>query len=79
MAKEMVKINFKIDNDVYSFSDALHLPVDHTYTDQEIEAMKQARFDNWVAVITAPSVEVPEEPNPDVVDVIDTSSNVEDQ
>jgi hypothetical protein len=73
MPKEMLKIDFSIDNGVYSFSDALHLPVGHTYTEQEIEDMKQARFDNWVAVITAPPIEVTEETNSDVVDVVDTS------
>jgi hypothetical protein len=33
------------------------LPDDHAFTDVEIEAMKQQRFDNWIAVITAPPVE----------------------
>ena len=68
MPQEMIKINFSIDNGTYSFSDALHLPANHTYTEQEIEAMKQARFDNWVAIITAPPVEAPE-----ITDVVDTS------
>jgi len=77
MPQEMIKIDFKIDDGRYSFSDALHLPADHTYTEQEIEAMKQARFDNWVAVITAPPVEAPEVT--DVTDVVDTSGNVEGQ
>lgn len=77
MPQEMIKIDFKIDNGMYSFSDALHLPVDHTYTDQEIEAMKQARFDNWIAVLNAPPVESPEVE--DVIDVVDTSGNVEGQ
>lgn len=77
MPQEMIKIDFKIDNGMYSFSDALHLPVDHTYTDQEIEAMKQARFDNWVAALNAPPVESPEVT--DVTDVVDTSGNVEGQ
>jgi hypothetical protein len=50
---EMITINFiKISDDgKYSFSDALHLPIDHTFTDEEIEAMKQQRFDNWLAHI----------------------------
>ena len=50
-------INFSFDSQYGTFSDALHLPDDHGLSDQQIEAMKQARFDNWVAVITAPSVE----------------------
>lgn len=55
-----MKIDFTMSNDQYSFSDALHLPDDHGLTDAEIEAMKQARFDNWLAIITA----VPEEETP---------------
>jgi hypothetical protein len=45
---EMIKIDFtKTSEDgVYSFSDALHLPINHSYTDEEIEAMKQARFES---------------------------------
>jgi len=50
---EMIKIDFikTSDDGVYSFSDALHLPINHTYTDEEIEAMKQERFDNWMNYI----------------------------
>ena len=39
----MIKIDFTIKG----FSDALHLADDHGLTDTEIEAMKQARYDNW--------------------------------
>ena len=53
----MVKIDFSFSSQYGTFSDALHLPDDHGLSDKQIEAMKQARFDNWVAVITAPSVE----------------------
>ena len=53
----MVKIDFSFSSQYGTFSDALHLPDDHGLSDEQIEAMKQARFDNWVAVITAPSVE----------------------
>jgi hypothetical protein len=35
------------------FCDALYLPVDHTFTDAEIEAMKQSRYDEWVKIITS--------------------------
>jgi len=56
-----MKIDFSFDTQYGKFADALHLPDDHTLTDAEIEAMKQQRLDNWVAVITAPP--------PDVVDV----------
>ena len=53
----MVKIDFSFSSQYGTFSDALHLPDDHGLSDKQIEAMKQARFDIWVAVITAPSVE----------------------
>lgn len=60
---ETIKINFtKTSEDgVYSFSDALHLPINHTYTEEEIEAMKQARFDNWYNMILNPPAPVEEE------------------
>jgi hypothetical protein len=52
-----MKIDFSFDTPHGKFADALHLPDDHTYTDAEIEAMKQQRLDNWIAVVTAPSEE----------------------
>ena len=52
-----MKIDFSFPSQYGTFSDALHLPDDHGLSDEQIEAMKQARFDNWIAVITAPSVE----------------------
>ena len=53
-----MKIDFSFDTAHGKFADALHLPDDHTLTDAEIEAMKQQRLDNWIAVVTAPSEEV---------------------
>ena len=53
----MIKIDFSFSSQHGTFSDALHLPDDHAFTDTEIEAMKQQRFDNWIAVITAPPSE----------------------
>jgi hypothetical protein len=49
-----MKIDFSFDTQYGKFADALHLPDNHTLTDAEIEAMKQQRLDNWIAVITAP-------------------------
>jgi hypothetical protein len=48
-------IDFSITQNNHTFSDALILADDHTFTDAEIEAMKQARFDNWYVIITAPT------------------------
>ncbi len=52
-----MKIDFSFSSQYGTFSDALHLPDDQAFTDAEIEVMKQQRFDNWIAVITAPPVE----------------------
>lgn len=59
---ETIKIDFiKTSEDgVYSFSDALYLPIDHTYTEEEIEAMKQARFDKWLNMILNPPAPIEE-------------------
>jgi hypothetical protein len=56
-----MKIDFEFETQYGKFADALHLPDDQTFTDEEIQAMKQQRLDNWIAVITAPSVETPQE------------------
>lgn len=52
-----MKIDFEFDSKYGVFRDALHLPDDHGLSEAEIEAMKQQRFDNWIAVIEAPPVE----------------------
>ena len=54
-------IDFEITKDQYTLKDALVLPDDHGYTDAELEAMKQARFDNWYKIVTTPV----ENPNPE--------------
>ena len=54
MPDNMISIPFEING----FSDALNLSSDHTFTETEIQAMKQARYDNWYAVINGlPSVD----------------------
>lgn len=40
----------------YTYRDALHLEDNHNLSDTEIEAIKQARFDRWLAVVTAPPI-----------------------
>ncbi|MGV0954684.1 MAG: hypothetical protein ACOYBR_10260 [Fluviibacter sp.] len=57
-----MKIDFQFDSKYGTFSDALHLADDHGLTDAEIDAMKQDRLANWIAVIEAPA---PEEPLPE--------------
>jgi len=49
---EQIKIEFTMYHEDIPYGDALYLPVDHTFTEAEIEAMKFERFNAWVAVIT---------------------------
>lgn len=57
----MIKIDFEFDTQHGKYRDALHLPDDHGLTESEIEAMKQARRDNWIdAVENLPLVPDPE-------------------
>ena len=67
----MIKIDFEFDTQFGVFRDALHLPEDHGMTDDQIQAMKQQRLDNWIAIVTAPSPEPEPEPAPAVVDTIE--------
>lgn len=53
----MIKIDFEFDTQFGVFRDALHLPDDHGMTDDQIQAMKQQRVDNWIAIVTAPPAE----------------------
>tara|TARA_R110002126_G_scaffold261061_4_gene403991 strand:- start:1401 stop:1583 length:183 start_codon:yes stop_codon:yes gene_type:complete len=53
----MVKIDFEFDSPYGVFRDALHLPDDHGMTEDEIQAMKQQRLDNWLAIVNAPPAE----------------------
>lgn len=55
----MIKIDFAFDTKYGRFADALHLPDDHGFTDDEIEAMKQQRVDNWIAILETPSEDLP--------------------
>jgi hypothetical protein len=64
----MIRIEFEKKYGEIIFRDAITLPEDHEMTDEQIEAIKQERFDNWVAIITAPP---PPGPTPeDVIDVV---------
>lgn len=54
----MIKIDFTKTDGTYTLQDALYLPDDNVLTEADIEALKQQRFDNWLAVITAPSADI---------------------
>ena len=60
----MIKIDFEITKDEHTFKDAIHLPEDHTHTDDDIEAMKQKRFDDWYTLVTT------EQPEEEIVEVL---------
>jgi hypothetical protein len=51
----MIKIDFEFETQYGKFGDALHLSADHGLSDAEIEAMKQQRLDNWLAIIETPA------------------------
>lgn len=56
----MIKIDFEFDTRHGVFRDAITLPDDHQFTAQQIEGMKQARVDAWLAYMDNPPP--PEEP-----------------
>lgn len=53
-----MKIDFTKTDGTYTLQDALYLPDDHNLSDADIEVIKQQRFDNWVAIITATDIPV---------------------
>ncbi len=57
-----MKIDFSFDTKYGKFCDALHLDDNHGLSDAEIDAMKQQRLTNWLAVIEAPQETIEEQP-----------------
>ena len=55
----MIKIDFEFETPHGVFRDALHLPDDHGMTAEQIDAMKQQRLDNWLAIVNPPAEETP--------------------
>lgn len=53
----MVKIDFSFHSQYGTFADALYLPDDHVLTQEEINAMQQQRFDEWITIVTTPPSE----------------------
>lgn len=54
-----MQIIFEFQTPFGPFCDALYLPEDHGLSEEQVEAMKQERLDNWLAVVN-PTV-TPEE------------------
>jgi hypothetical protein len=57
---------FEIGEEPHILKDALVMRVSdyESFTPDEITAMKQTRYDNWIAIINAPPVEAPVEEAP---------------
>lgn len=55
-----VQVLFTEDTDYGQFTDALYFTQDEyaLLLPNDIEAMKQSRIDNWIAVITMPSPDI---------------------
>jgi hypothetical protein len=56
----MIKIDFEFDSEYGKYRDAIVLEDNHGVSDNQIDAIKQQRFENWKAHIIAAS-EVTEE------------------
>lgn len=54
-----MKIDFAFETKYGKFADAISFPDDEPMTDEEVEAEKQRRLDNWIALIETPAVEEP--------------------
>lgn len=54
-----MKIDFSFDTKYGTFNDAIHLPDDHNLTEDQIQALKYERLNNWITIIETPSEEVP--------------------
>ena len=54
-----MKIDFQFNTQYGTFCDALNFEDNAIPSDADIEAMKQQRLDNWIAIITAPPIETP--------------------
>lgn len=48
----MIQTIFEFETQYGVFRDALHLPKDHGFSDEQIEAMKQERVNNWLILVT---------------------------
>ena len=49
-----MKIDFEFESNYGVFRDALYLDDNHSLTEQDIEAMKLERFNNWVYAVENP-------------------------
>lgn len=50
-----MKIDFEFETQYGKYSDAIHLPDDHTFTNEQILDMQVERLNNWIAFIERPA------------------------
>lgn len=62
----MIKIDFERQTRHGMYRDAITLPVDHTYTQAQIDAMMDERVNAWVAYMDNPPQP---EPEPEYVEI----------
>ena len=55
-----MQIRFSYETMYGTFSDALNLPDDHEFTEQELTTMQEQRRDNWIAYIDSTQADTPE-------------------
>lgn len=48
----MVKVEIEFESAFGMFRDAITLPDDHGFSKEEIEAIKQQRFQKWLELVT---------------------------
>jgi hypothetical protein len=53
----MVKYEFEIVKDGMKFRDAIVLPVGHGFTDEQLEELKQQRFDAWYEAVSQQEID----------------------
>jgi len=54
---ELEQIIFEFTTQYGVFRDALYLPPNHGLSEEELNAMKQKRLDDWLAIVNAPPQE----------------------
>ena len=55
-----MQIKFSFQTKYGTYSDALNLPDDHEYTDQELELMKISRRDKWITHVDSTQYSIQE-------------------
>ena len=55
-----MRMDFEFESKYGIYRDALYLEDNHSFTEQDIEAMKLERFNNWISAIENPPAPVSE-------------------